>query len=319
MKIHDSISIVLKNVLWCGFVALNSLTPSYAVDRYKPYVLAQEVRGEDVNQKAVVIKEALRDHNFQIVGEYQPFKDAYVIAITDDSLIKAASQSECGPFAAAQRVALTKVKNNIQVSYANPTYMAHAYRMKNDLAEITKKLAAALGNNQEFGSQRGKTAKQLNTYHYTFGMEYCTNVHVLAEYKSYEQAVSELEKGLADKKGGVSKVYRIDIPNGGGSVVGVAMTEGYSSDKLIFSKIDYNSPYKHTAHLPYEVWVQNNGKIVALHTRFRVAISWPDLKMAGDPSFLQIIKAPDDIEKALTTVSGKEWKPSSATDEDFNF
>lgn len=294
-------------------------THSLAVDRYKPYILAQDARGDDVNQKAVVIKEALRDQNFQIVGEYQPFKDAYIIAITDDELIKSAGQSACGPFGVAQRVALTKVKNNIQVSYANPTYLAYAYRMKNNLGGIAKKLETALGKGQDFGSQRGKTDKQLNKYHYTFGMEYCTNVHNLAEYKSYGTAIDELEKGLAAKKGGVSKVYRIDLPDGGGSIFGVGMTEGYSSDKLIFSKIDYVSQYKHTAHLPYEIWVQDNGKIVALHTRFRVAISWPDLKMAGDPSFLQIIKAPEDIEKALTLASGKEWKPASSQDDDFNF
>ncbi|MBT6328990.1 MAG: hypothetical protein HOJ34_04330, partial [Kordiimonadaceae bacterium] len=58
-----------------------------------------------------------------------------------------------------------------------------------------------------------------------------------------------------------------------------------------------------SAHLPYEILVKDN-EIYALGARFRIAISFPDLKMVGSHSFAGIMSAPGAIKKALKTASG---------------
>ena len=51
------------------------------------------------------------------------------------------------------RVAVTKVGDQIQVSYTNPPYLADAYRMAGDLKDTAAKLQAALGRVEEFGAK----------------------------------------------------------------------------------------------------------------------------------------------------------------------
>ena len=59
---------------------------------------------------------------------------------------------------------------------------------------------------------------------------------------------------------------------------------------------------RHTAYAPYEILVSGN-KIYALHARFRIALSFPDLGMT---TFTKIIKAPGAIQRALTAVATGE-------------
>ena len=119
-----------------------------------------------------------------------------------------------------------------------------------------------------------------------------------------------LEKSLAAKKGGVSKIYRIDVPGKDESVFGVGMTKKCSGDKFVMGHIDFK-PVRSTAHLPYEMLVSGR-KVYALYARFRIAINFPDLKMVGDNSFFKIMCAPDEIEEALTYASG-----GKITEDDF--
>jgi hypothetical protein len=74
-------------------------------------------------------------------------------------------------------------------------------------------------------------------------------------------------------------------------------------DKFIMSEIDFRD-IKSTAHLPYEVLVSGN-KIYALYARFRIAIDFPDLAMMGSNSFMNIMKSPEAIRKALQQAVGK--------------
>ena len=47
--------------------------------------------------------------------------------------------------------------------------------------------------------------------------------------------------------------------------------------------------------------------MIALYARFRIALSFPDLKMTGQNSFMKIMDAPDAIRDALAlTVGGKK-------------
>jgi hypothetical protein len=274
---------------------------SLADQRMKPFVLASQEKG-DLAGKVASVKSALKAKGFTIAGEYTPYPGAHVIVVTNNALKQAAARSEKGGFGAAERVSVTDAGGEIQVAYTNPVYMANAYRMKGDLSSVAGELEAALGKIKEFGSEQGLTADKLHKYHYMFGMPYFDEPDELASYGSYEEALKAVEAGLAAGKGGVKKVYRIDIPGKQESVFGVKMTEGCSGDKFIMDKIDFGQ-LKQTAHLPYEMLVDNN-KVYALNPRFRIAMDFPDLSMMGEHSFMKIMCAPDATKKALTQAAG---------------
>jgi len=155
---------------------------------------------------------------------------------------------------------------------------------------------------KQYGPAEGLEADEIREYHYMFGMEYFDDPSVLAEYTSYNQAISMVEKSLAAKKGGVSKVYRIDVPGKDETVFGVSLSNDCSGDKFVMGHIDFK-PVRSTAHLPYEILVSNK-KVYALYARFRIAINFPDLKMMGSNSFFKIMCAPDAIEEALMAAAG---------------
>ncbi len=271
----------------------------------KPFVLGSRGPGS-VAEKTAEVKTSLTAQGFTIAGEYQPYPDAAVVVVTNDELKSNAAKSEHGGFGAAIRVSVTKVKDEVQVAYTNPVYMANVYRMKGDLAGVAEKLAAALGKKEEFGA-KGLTAKKLRKYHYMMGMEYFDEPSVLAEYGSFEEATAAVEAGLTAGRGGVTKVYRIDIPEKKEAVFGVAMKgatdeDKYMDDKFIMSEIDFKD-IRATAHLPYEILVSGN-KVYALYARFRIATSFPDLSMMGKNSFMNIMKSPEAIRKALTQAAG---------------
>lgn len=267
----------------------------------KPFVLGSKGAGT-VAEKTGQAKAALVANGFTVAGDYSPYADAEILIVTNDELKKNAGESEHGGFGAIQRVAITKVKDEVQVSYTNPVYMANVYRMKGGLGSVSTELAKALGRVEEFGSEKGMTASQARKYHYMIGMEYFDEPSVLAEYASYEEAVQSVDAKLSANKNGVSKVYRVDIPGKKESVFGVALkapteADKYMDDRFIMSEIDFRD-VKSTAHLPYEVLVSGN-KVYALYARFRIAINFPDLSMMGKNSFMNIMKTPDAIRDVL--------------------
>ena len=271
----------------------------------KPFVLGSRGPGT-VAEKTTVVKSALIAQGFTIAGEYAPYPEAMVIVATNDELKSNAAKSEHGGFGAAIRVSVTKVKDEVQVAYVNPVYMANAYRMQGDLADVAAKLGAALGKQEEFGA-KGLKAKKLRSYHYMMGMEYFNEPSMLAEYGSFEEAAAAVEAGLAAGRSGVTKVYRIDVPGEKEAVFGVAMkgateADKYMDDRFIMNEIDFKD-IRSTAHLPYEILVSGN-KVYALYARFRIAISFPDLSMMGSNSFMHIMKSPEAIRKALTKAAG---------------
>jgi len=266
----------------------------------KPFFLASKGAGT-VAEKKEQTKAALTAAGFEVVGDYSPYADADILIVTNDELKKNAGESEHGGFGAIQRISITKVKDEVQVSYTNPVYMANVYRMKGDLSNVAAALAKALGKVEDFGA-KGMTAEKARKYHYMFGMEYFDEPSLLAEYANYEEAVKSVDEKLSNNKNGVTKVYRVDVPNKKESVFGVAMKgatefDKYMDDKYIMSEIDFHD-IRSTAHLPYEVLVSDN-KVYALYARFRIAINFPDLSMMGKNSFMNIMKSPDAIRDAL--------------------
>lgn len=272
----------------------------------KPFVLASKSTG-DLTQKVEATKAALTANGFTVAGSYSPYANTTIIAVTNDELRNLAAKSEMGGFGAAQRVAVVKVKDEVQVSYTNPIYLSHAYRMAGEPKDTAAKLQAALGKIEEFGA-KGLTAVQLRKYHYAFGMEYFNEPNEFVKYGSYEEAVKAVEAGLAAGKHGVTKVYRVDVAGKKETLFGVAMKDHgdkHMDDAYIMSEIDFKD-VKSAAHLPYDILVVDN-KVYAQYARFRIAISFPDLSMMGANSFMNIMKAPEAIRKALSlTVGGKE-------------
>ena len=180
---------------------------------------------------------------------------------------------------------------------------------------VADKLTKVLGNQEQFGSRKGLRVKKLRKYHYMFGMEYFddTNMHELAQYPNHKAALSTVEKNLKSSLGGVTQVYRIDIPGKDEVVFGVGMKkpkggDKYMDDSYIMGIIDFTDK-KGTAHLPYEILVSDK-RVYHLYARFRIAINFPDLSMMGDNSFMNIVESPEALKKVLTRVAGGEVSDS---------
>lgn len=302
----STISIVLV-----GLMALvGASTSALAETMMKPFILSSAQSGSLEDTKAQV-SEKLEKAGFDIVGTYAPYDGAVVLIVTNHHLILQAGKTEFGAYGAAQRVSITDVNGQIQVAYTNPDYMAAAYRMQAHMAPVTKRLESALGNQGEFGPDEGMSADDLEDYHYMFMMPYFDDPNRLGSAKSYQEMVDRIETNLAQGVGGVSKIYRIDIPGKESTVFGIGMKgsgeEGRQKDDgWIMSEIDFKDT-RSTAHLPVEIVV--SGKYAwALSARFRIAINFPDLSMTGDNSFMNIMGSPVAIQKAQTLVAGGKYK-----------
>lgn len=286
---------------------LISLSSAHAEDDklYKPFFLAKTPAG-DFKTVADATKKSLKAAGFKVVGDYSPYEGVQIFSVTNDILLKAASKDNNSAYAAVQRVSVVNNKGKLQVAYTNPVYMSYAYRLKSSLESVQSALVAALGKQKEFGAE-GLTKKKLLDYNYAWGMEYFDDYLELADHSTHAKAIAAVENGLKTNKIGATKVYRVDIPGTNNVLFGVGlkspnMFNKYQDDGYIMSIIDFKE-IKSAAHLPYEILV--TGKSVrALHARFRIAVNFPDLSMAGENSFMNIMGAPGGIKKALTAVSG---------------
>jgi hypothetical protein len=282
----------------CLFL-LASAAPAPAADQpLKPYLLGFRGPGS-IAAKLPEMKTALEQKGFQIIGEYSPYAGASVLVVTSDALKAAAAKSAFGAYGAVARVSLTTADKEVQVAATNPRYYAAAYRMKDDLHDAAAALEQAIGKTAEFGSRDGITAAKLRKYHYMVMMPYFDEPATLATYPSQDEALAAVEAGLAARKGGAAKVYRLDIPGTKESVFGVSLAEGDGADATIMKVIDL-AELKHTPHLPYELVVAD-GSVFMLHGKFRIALDFPDLTMG---TFMKISGAPAAIEEKLKAAAG---------------
>ncbi len=264
----------------------------------KPYILAYRGAGT-IEEKLAEVKAGLNRSGFQVVGEYEPYNGARILVVTSDALKAAAARSDFGAYGAVVRVSLTTAGKELQVAATNPRYYAAAYRMQDSLDSVASALEQAVGRTAEFGSREGMTAAALRKYHYMMMMPYFNDQVKLASYPSQDKAVAAVEAALAAKKGGSTKVYRVDVPGRQESVFGVAIADGGGADAAIMKVVDI-AELKHTAHLPYEL-VVSNGAVYMLHGKFRIALDFPDLTMT---TFMKISGAPSAIEDKLKLVAG---------------
>jgi len=301
---------VVKQLFLSGALLALSFGNAFAAEVLKPFVLGYKTSG-DMQTVADEVKGKVTSAGFEVVGTYSPYDGAIVIAITNDGLKKSAASSDFGGYEAGQRVTVTQVGDEIQVSYSNPVYYANTYRLDDTSgAEAAlKSLETALGKTETFGTgEKQLSAADLRKYHYMFGMEYFDDPSELASYDSQEEAIAAVEEGLAKGRGGATKVYRIDIPAKDETVFGVALNDsGCSGDEYIMSRVDRDT-LRSTGHLPYEILV-SDGDVYALYARFRIAISWPHLPMIQSDTgatFFNIMCAPNAIEEALINAAGGE-------------
>ncbi len=290
-----------KIVLAFCFVALSmaQAAPVPAADQpLKPYLLGFRGPGT-VEAKVAEVKAGLEQKGFQVVGEYAPYSGAEVLVVSNDALRAAAAKSQFGAYGAVVRVSATAVGTDVQIAATNPRYYAAAYRMKEDLNGVAAALEQAIGKTSEFGSKDGITAAKLRKYHYMVMMPYFDDQVKLATYPSQDEALAAVEAGLAAKKGGTAKVYRVDLVGKKESVFGVSLSEGDGADSTIMKVIDIGE-LKHTPHLPYEL-VVSDGTVYMLHGKFRIALDFPDLTMG---TFMKISGAPSAIESKLKAAAG---------------
>lgn len=274
---------------------------------YKPFILANQQQGSMQEVTKNIINK-LGNGGFNLVGRYSPYPETTILIVTNDALLSQATKSDFGAFGVAQRVALTQINDSIQVSYTNPSYMAHAYRMQGDLDNVTQQLILTLGRQTEYGPDEGLSKDELRDYQYKWMMPYFSDWIALAKYKDQTTALDKINAIFSNENTGVKKVYQIDLPNKQETIIGVQMTgengNDCSADQYIMSRIDYKK-LKSAGHLPYEI-VVSKGQVLALMAEFRIAINFPDLSMMGSNSFASIMCAPNSIESALTMAAGGE-------------
>lgn len=275
----------------------------------KPYILADTPPG-DFPQVVDKVKGALAANRFRLVGSYTPYAGATVICVTHPAARAAAANAFNGGFGVVQRVSVTDVAGKIQVAYINPAYLGTAYGL-GKLEPVSSALKAALGARQDFGSV-GIEEENLKPGVYRYGpfMPFFKDVDLLKEHPDYKTAVETVEKNLGAGIGGTVKVYRVDLP-GEVSVFGVGLPKGpfdgpdqgdVDTDKEILEVVDWQD-LRHTAYLPYELMVKG-GQVIALRARYRIALHFPDTKMAGAHGFTKIMNAPWAIQIALEKVAG---------------
>ncbi|PHR60251.1 MAG: hypothetical protein COA47_07575 [Robiginitomaculum sp.] len=245
---------------------------------------------------AAEVRSSLNAAGFEIVGEYSPYANAQIIAISNDALRSAAAESDFGGYGAALRVSITTVDGVDQIAYNNPAYISNIYRMNSDLSAVQTALEGALGNQGQFGAKKGLSAERLRKYRYKIGMPGFMGHMKIAAHGSYAEAVAAVEAGLNQHKLGVGKVYRVDVPGKDETLFGVSLSEAAedAGDAHVMATVD-KEHIRSTPHLSYEILVSGDTAYM-LGGRFRIAQSFPSLTMG---TFMKINSSPGAIKKAL--------------------
>ena len=282
--------------------------------RLKPYIMAGIDAGS-LAESATRLEQALINSGFNVIGKYAPMQAENRLVICTSHELLTASVNKIGgltAFASVFRFGLYQKNDGTEVSYMNPPYWGNAYfrksfpeveqnyqRLENTIQEMFKSLS--LETNQQYGSEKGLTVKKLRKYHYMMAMPYFDDVKKLAKKTEYNEILTRINTNFDHKIGGVEKVYEIHYPESELSLIGVALN-GSKGEGRFIPKIDYNEPY-HITFMPYEFLVMKD-RVVMLHGKFRIALSFPDLTMG---TFMKIMSTPGDIANAirLLTIGGR--------------
>jgi hypothetical protein len=276
----------------------------------RPYILGA-ISNESIVKVKSDLEKNLEAEGINVLGSYMPAEDVdrWVMVISSEDLIQAVKEvkGQTG-FAAVLRIGLTKESDQILISYTNPVYWGTAYfrddypdveksvnSMTIKLEKVVKKSGQFKG--EDFGSEDGIEADDLKKYRYMMGMPRFDDPVELRQFSSFEEAVSKIESNLKKGVENISLIYSLEIPGEDLKLYGFGLS-GEDGESKFLPKIDISEP-KHTAFLPYEMLVMG-GQVIMLHGRYRIALSFPDLKMG---TFTKIMSTPGDIRDMLEIVS----------------
>ncbi|MFY9151366.1 MAG: hypothetical protein WAO52_05075 [Prolixibacteraceae bacterium] len=272
----------------------------------KPYILAFET-GESISEIQAKIESALKNNGIQVVGKYQPASDKNrsLIILSSPELQNAVKKvGGLTGFAATLRIGITLENGKTLVSYTNPVYWGNAF-FRNDFEKVSASYATLNTNleksmkecgsfsGKQFGSEKGLSVADIRKYHYMMGMPYFDDTVELQDFDSYQSALAKVESSITSGVQHLKLVYKVAIPDRNLTLYGFALS-GPEGESKFLPVIDINNP-KHTAFLPYEVLVADD-KVLMLHGRYRIAVSFPDLTMG---TFSKIMSTPGAIEDQL--------------------
>ena len=287
-----------KNILKSLLLACLIMPMLAIAGGYKPFILASNA-GSSVESAVAKVKSKLRANGIQILGQYSPYidKTAVIIGTTTPQLKAIANKVNKGGFGAVIRVAVTKNESNIEVSFVNPEYMGYAYHM-GSLAAITNQYVRALGKQKSFGS-RPRSKSKLNEFHYMMFMPYFKDHKVAAKLGSQKMALNKITKAIKSRKTDVTEAWRLKLSDTK-TIIAVSLSGGRWDGKMkdIMSILDTKTP-RGTAALPWEFLVEN-GKMIYLPGKFRIAVMFPDLTMS---TFMKIGNIPNDMDETAMKVA----------------
>jgi hypothetical protein len=271
----------------------------------KPYTLAGIQQGVKQEVETMIIDE-LAMAGFSIEGIYSPMQsDAMSVICISHPLLLSNAKNSGGylGFASVLRVGLNQTSKGIEVSYTTPAYWGNAYYREQytdvaaDYASIDASLKDVFTSLSDptflpFGSKKGLSSDKLRKYHYMMAMPYFDDVVELAKDLPYEEAVKRIEERTRTNQD-AEIVYSLKFPDQKMALYGIALT-GEDGEKNFLPIIDFGEP-RHTPFLPYELLVLED-KVVMLHGRYRIALSFPDLTMG---TFMKIMSTPPYIAKTM--------------------
>jgi hypothetical protein len=285
-----------------NFIAVVALLfVALAANALQPYTTGAKVPGGDLKAAAGAVEQKLAAAGFTVVGKHFPkgLPEHASVVVTDAGLTEALKA--IGGSAVVAIPIRVGVKADGTVSYVSLEYWQRAYLRKDygKAEEAVKatdaKLEQALGAGQPFGGDVKK--EDLASYHYMFGMErFDSDNSLLAEHKSFDDAVKTVRDNLAKGVKGTGKVYELVFADKKLAVFGVSMSDAEYGEGWWAKKIGPD----HIAGLPWEIFVVN-GKVMALYGRYRTALAWPSLGMG---QFMGISGHPDKTREMLEAVAG---------------
>ncbi len=282
--------------------ALALMLATFSAFALQPFTAADaKLAGGNVKAAMAAAEQKLTAAGFTIAGQYQPqgIPTHGVIVVTDNGLVDAAKA--IGGTAVVAIPIRVGVKADGTVSYINAEYWGRAYlrgnygKAESALKAVAGKLQTAFGPGKPFGGDI--ETDKLASFRYMWGMERFDDRSTIKEYGSFDEALKAVRENLAKGAGGLAKVYELTYPDKKIAVFGVAQNNKENGEGWWVNKINGAD---HVAVLPWEVSVVD-GKVMALHGRFRTALGWPSLTMG---QFMAIGSHPDATYKMMEDVAG---------------
>ncbi|KTG16392.1 MULTISPECIES: hypothetical protein [unclassified Guyparkeria] len=290
----------VRVLLMSSFLVLLSFT-GLARAEFQPFVEGTPFAG-DVEAAVAAARAKLAAEGLDVVGGYAPTEGVRVLAVSSDALRETASKSKRGGYGAVVSIAFEQTGGETRISYQNPQYIAHGYRLEGDNESAFQALAGALGATGYFGGEPISKAN-LRTYQYAFGLETFVDPVDLGSFPGFSSADRQITERVKNGELGTELVYRVEIPGKRQIVYGVAMQtdDPNAHGAALVQAVDHDAPRGY-AFLPYPVLLDGNAA-ETLNLRFRMALFFPDLPMmGGEASFFKLRSAPDAINKLLIAV-----------------